>query len=84
MLSAYHSKVRQSILLKIRESHFCLFWVMDFIITSPCFGKVKVCFDNPSLTNLVTFNVCMKSVNELYVFLTEVILCFETVLAVPH
>ena len=42
MAPSYHSA-----LLKIRESHLSLVWLMEFSIISPCLGKVKVFLITP-------------------------------------
>ena len=55
--------IQKSALLKTRKSHFPLVvWVMEFSIIPSCLGKVKQL--------KLKFNVCMKMVNEFYVFIT--------------
>ena len=57
--------MQKSALLKTRESHFSLVWVIEFSIISPCLGKGKVF---PIILILITpFNVCMKTVNWFYI-----------------
>ena len=76
MAFSYYSKVP----LKIQQSHFSLVKVMKFSIVSPCLckGKVFQLTLIPSWHTKLTFNVCMKTVNELYIFLTGFILPLRT------
>ena len=57
---------------------------MEFSIISPHFAKSQIFSDNSNLTNLVDVQHCMKTVNELNVFLKGLILCLQNVLAVSH
>ena len=66
MTLPYHSKVP-----------FYFVWCMDFSIISPCFGKSKNLLSGLTWQTLSTFNVCMKTLKELYVFLTEFIICLQ-------
>ena len=61
----------KSALLKTRECHFSLVLVMEFRIISSYLGKVKYFSTILTCQIQLMFNVCMKTVNELYMFLTE-------------
>ena len=58
---------QKSVLLKTKESHFSLVWVMEFSIISSCLGKVKVFPIILACQSQTTFNICMKTVNGFYV-----------------
>ena len=58
---------QKSVLLKTKESHFSLVWVMEFSIISSCLGKVKVFPIILACQSQTTFNVCMETVNGFYV-----------------
>ena len=67
------------VLLKTRESQFSLVWVMEFSIISSCLGKAKVfpiTLTRQSQSTHVD-KVCMKTVNELSVFLMGFIHCLK-------
>ena len=66
-IPCYLCTIQKSALLKTREFHFPLVWVMEVNIISSCLDKVKVFLI--ILTNQFwpTFDVCMKIVNEFYV-----------------
>ena len=51
-------------LLKPRESHFFVVWVMELKIIPLCLVKVKDFLMFLACQSLSTFNVCMKTVNE--------------------
>ena len=67
-----------------RESDFSLVWVMEVSIIYSCLCKAKVFPVNLTKQSQSTFNVCMETVDELYVFLTEFILCLKAFFAVSH
>ena len=82
MVPSYHSKVSS---IQKREFYFSFAWEMEFSIIYVfmyyiCLGKVKV-FPIPlTVQSQSTFNDDMKTVNELYMFLTGLILCCSTLL----
>ena len=67
-----------------RESHFSLVWVMEVSIIYSCLCKAKVFPVNLTKQSQSTFNVCMETVDELYVFLLEFILCLKAFFAASH
>ena len=63
--------IQKSALLKTRKSHFPLVvWVMEFSIIPSRLGKVKHFPTILDCKSKLKFNVCMKMVNEFYVFIT--------------
>ena len=76
MVSSYHHK---SDLLKTWECHFYLVWTIEFNIVLYLRAGVKAKFPQITLTWQIqlTFIVCVKTVNELYVFLMGFIICFK-------